>query len=443
MSKPLVSVLMPAYNHALFVRFAVECVLGQSYANLELIVIDDASQDGTWIELQSFKDDRLHLYRHETNRGAHASLNEALGIARGEFMVILNSDDLFSHGRIERLMVEAFNGDRRNLFVITDVEFIDREGNAAPEHPRAMAYRALCDFCDTQRPENWFLAGNVAISTSNFFFSRPLAEKVGKFAPLRYTHDWDWALRAIRYASPIWVREELLKYRVHEANTLSENDVWRHIHENSYVQARALMALDRSLGDGVDRELKALDICVSLLKNESCHPLSLLCLLTYVLAGVEDKRLLELAWASREGGVLQTLSELSACPPDLFRSIPYLAEREKVAAAQATMIDERWRAMQKMSEEIAKRDETIAAQSALIDERWQAMQKMSGEIASRDECIASQAAMIEERWNIIQHMNGEIANRDQLIEGLQDEFSTLYANPIVRLVMHIKKRLRK
>ena len=58
---PLVSVLMPAYNHAPYVRAAVESVLGQTYGNLEFIVIDDASSDATWDVLQTFEDERLRL----------------------------------------------------------------------------------------------------------------------------------------------------------------------------------------------------------------------------------------------------------------------------------------------------------------------------------------------------------------------------------------------
>ncbi|MFZ3174895.1 MAG: glycosyltransferase family A protein, partial [Thiobacillus sp.] len=90
-TSPLVSVLMPAYKHAPYVRAAVESVLGQTYGNLELIAIDDASPDATWTVLQSFEDARLRRYRHDANQGAHATLNEALGMARGEFVAIINS----------------------------------------------------------------------------------------------------------------------------------------------------------------------------------------------------------------------------------------------------------------------------------------------------------------------------------------------------------------
>jgi glycosyltransferase involved in cell wall biosynthesis len=63
LAHPLVSVLMPAYNHAPYVRAAVESVLRQTYGNLELIAIDDASSDATWEVLQSFVDGRLRHHQ--------------------------------------------------------------------------------------------------------------------------------------------------------------------------------------------------------------------------------------------------------------------------------------------------------------------------------------------------------------------------------------------
>lgn len=56
----------------------MESMLGQTYGNLELIAIDDASPDATWEVLQSLGDERLRLFRHDANLGAHATLNEAL-----------------------------------------------------------------------------------------------------------------------------------------------------------------------------------------------------------------------------------------------------------------------------------------------------------------------------------------------------------------------------
>lgn len=450
---PLVSAIIPAYNHESYVSSAVESVLGQTHQNLELIVIDDASQDGTWEILQSFQDSRLRLRRHDTNRGADATLNEGVALAQGEYIAILNSDDAYAPHRIQRLLSAAGQSSGNDVFVFSDVDFIGPSGTPIPHHPRAQSYNTLRSHCETLGPANWFFAGNLAITTSNFFFSHSLANRVGGFFPLRYTHDWDWALRAGQHRTPIWVRENLLAYRVHEANTLSEDDLWRHIHENSYVQAKALLSLGLRSGNSPEAEACVEALLLALMQNESFHPLSLLCYLIYGLAGVEEQRLLEFAAGDGVGWRLQQMAEAVSCPPEVFRSIQQLAEQADVISSQASMLAERWQAMQQMSGEIANRDqwiaelnvlvkekdECIASQAAMIEERWHIIQQMNDEIANRDECIASQAAMIEERWHIIQQVNGEIANRDNQIEAMQAEIAKLNRNFFIRATRYLKR----
>lgn len=419
-SVPLVSVLMPAYNHERYVRAAADSVLGQSHADLELVAVDDASSDGTWAALTAIDDRRLRAVRHDANRGAHATLNEALGLARGRYLAIINSDDLFDPHRLERLLAAVAAAGDGPAWAFSDVAFMDGDGQPAGGHARAGDYARLRDRCAGLADGAWFLAGNPAISTSNLFFSRSLLDRVGGFRPLRYTHDWDWALRAARVAKPVWLRQQLLRYRVHAANTLAEDDGWRHIHENSYVQASALLTM---AGRGDEAAARA--ACQALLGNDSCHPAALACFLALGIAGVDDGRLLDLAGEGAPPWLLEELARPAGLPQAVFRSGRWLAGREEALAAQAALVDERWRIIQQMSEEVANRDRWIADQTALI--------------ADKDRCIAAQAAMVEERWNIIQHMNGEIARRDEDIAardgrlaGLQADLDRLNAHPVIR-----------
>jgi len=78
MSTPLVSVIMPAYNHEAYIQQAIDSVLNQTWGNFELIIIDDASSDRTWGLISACKDARVRAYRHEVNQGAHEGLNNGL-----------------------------------------------------------------------------------------------------------------------------------------------------------------------------------------------------------------------------------------------------------------------------------------------------------------------------------------------------------------------------
>lgn len=418
---PLVSVLLPAFNHAAYVRAAVESVLGQTYGNLELIAIDDASTDDTWTILQSFRDPRMRIARHATNQGAHATLNDALALAEGRFIAILNSDDVYHPERLRVLVAQAEATGSADFFAFTDVAIIDQADRFVPEDERARAYWRLIRKCAKSPADSWFLTGNPALSTSNFFFSRSLSDKVGGFASLRYTHDWDWALRAAAICAPVWIRKQCLRYRVHPASTLGEGDTWRHIHENSHVQARALLAQPQQPPQ---------DVIAALLGNESLHPLSLLCFLILALGDVDDAARLALAHGEDDDWILRRLAQAGHCPDEAFRSLPHLLEKDRVIAAQAALIEARWRAMQHMDREIAVRDGAIAERDRSIAERDRFIEE-------QQTCIAAQKAMVEERWEAMQKMSAEIAWRDARIAELE---KTL-ASPLTRLATRIERKL--
>jgi len=101
-TSPRVSVVMPSYNHALFVREAIESVLSQSYQNFELVITDDGSRDGTADVIRQIDDSRIRLNVFAENRGACAAMNDAIGRARGEYVAVLNSDDYFLPGKLVR-----------------------------------------------------------------------------------------------------------------------------------------------------------------------------------------------------------------------------------------------------------------------------------------------------------------------------------------------------
>lgn len=101
-----VSVLMPAYNVAPYVEQAVRSVLRQTLADLELLVVDDGSSDGTpvLVERVASEDNRVRLLRHARNLGPAAARNTGLAEARGRWIALVDSDDWIAPGRLERLV---------------------------------------------------------------------------------------------------------------------------------------------------------------------------------------------------------------------------------------------------------------------------------------------------------------------------------------------------
>jgi glycosyltransferase involved in cell wall biosynthesis len=226
----LVSIIIPSYNHARFIKRAIDSVLSQSYDRIELIVVDDGSTDDSVKYLREIKDPRYSFYCQE-NQGAHVAINRGLGLAEGEFLAILNSDDAFHPDRIKELMAE-FQNDPEAELLSTWIEVIDASGQqlAIKEgwnnlEPWPIAHPEL-SFQQTDDFGLNLLRGNFVATTSNILMRRTLYQKVGGMRNLRFAHDWDFLLRAASCAKCKLIPKPLLKYRVHEANTISSNRAW-------------------------------------------------------------------------------------------------------------------------------------------------------------------------------------------------------------------------
>lgn len=96
-----------------------------------------------------------------------------------------------------------------------------------------------------------------------------------------------------------------------------------------------------------------------------------------------------------------------------------VAQRDAALAAQAQRLDERWSVMQRMEADIRARDEALAAQTRALLERWETMQRMDAMIAARDEAIAAQTRTLDQRWEIMQRMDAAVAARDAIIAQQQ------------------------
>jgi len=224
MSDPAVSVVMPAYNHERFISDTIESVLGQTWSDLELVIVDDGSTDATADIVHGYSDSRIH-YHFQANQDAYNALNNGLAKARGKYLSIINSDDIYHPERLERLVDCCRHG---AAFVFTDVEPIDDSGASLLEtsHPWNDWHRDNRRFYMEQMDlYRGFLHGNFMVTTSNIFMTRALRMRVGGFSPIRYLHDYDYVFRLLleAEAETCYLHgERLLRYRIHAGNTLGE-----------------------------------------------------------------------------------------------------------------------------------------------------------------------------------------------------------------------------
>lgn len=112
--EPLISIIMPTYNHSKYIKFTISSILAQTYDNWELFVIDDGSEDNTVHTVRSFKDNRINVieFPHEGLNALSAHYNNALSLSNGELIAIIDGDDGWP---IDKLKLQ------KNLFIDPDV----------------------------------------------------------------------------------------------------------------------------------------------------------------------------------------------------------------------------------------------------------------------------------------------------------------------------------
>lgn len=143
----LVSVIMPSYNVERFISKSINSVLHQTYSNLELIIVDDCSTDGTLEIIHSFNDERIRLFINDTNQGAALTRNRALREAKGKYIAFLDADDIWDWVKLEKQI--QFMKDNNYAFTYTDYIIChnDKWEKYKRTGPNKVDYRKLINYC--------------------------------------------------------------------------------------------------------------------------------------------------------------------------------------------------------------------------------------------------------------------------------------------------------
>jgi glycosyltransferase involved in cell wall biosynthesis len=198
--QPLVSVVIPVYNGARYLRAALESVFAQTYRSFEVIVVDDGSVDDSGKIAQSFPE--VHYIRQE-NQGVAAARNNGIAVARGEFFAFLDQDDLWTPEKL-RLQIGHLFSHPDLGYTLTHQQFFLEPGATLP----AWFRKELLSSVHT----GWVL-GTLVVRRTVF-------DTVGNFSTgYSAANDSDWFFRAKAAGIPMAVVPELLLLkRIHGAN---------------------------------------------------------------------------------------------------------------------------------------------------------------------------------------------------------------------------------
>jgi glycosyltransferase involved in cell wall biosynthesis len=218
---PKVSVIVPAYNSAAYTVETVESVLGQTYRDFELIVVDDGSTDNTREAMERFGDQIQYV--HKENGGACSARNLGIDMSGGEYVACIDCDDLWLPDKLQR-SVEGLDANGDWGLVFNRCYLIDAGGNVSGltnyQFDITNPYRELLR-------DNFIVSPTVVMRRSSLDAVGPYDENI--FIPA----DWDlWLRIAAEY--PIgYFEEPLSKYRMASRYTLRH--IEQSIAENTYV----------------------------------------------------------------------------------------------------------------------------------------------------------------------------------------------------------------
>lgn len=245
--KPLVSVIIPNYNYARYVRGAVESVLAQTYPNIEVIVVDDGSKDGS-IAILGELADRITIVR-QRNSGVSAARNNGFAHSRGEYIAFLDADDLWLPSKVDKQFERFSQFDGAGL-VHVGVEEIDADGNSISTNLYGLEGNVSEDFL-------FFERAVVLGGGSGVMVPRAVFEAVGGFdEQLSTSADWDLYFRISSRWPIAFVGAPLLRYRIHNSNmhsnvSLMEKDMlhaYGKAHfRNKAMRRKAYGSLNRTL----------------------------------------------------------------------------------------------------------------------------------------------------------------------------------------------------
>ena len=267
MNKPLVSVIIPAYNHENYIQETISSIINQTYENIELIIIDDGSADNTWqkiCEMEETCKKRFTntIFKTKTNEGICPTLNNLIDYAKGEFLFYIASDDIAKPTAIQD-EVEFLAKHKDYAIVVGDNEFIDDNGqvcywdknlNCIYDKDKA-SYLTFGKYLQSDKNfkftskhfgnyssllEGNYIPNGYLVRKSIYDFISPYT----KDAPLE---DYYLMLQIAKFAKFKYLDKVLLSYRWHANNTIkNKNEIEQYTKNTQIYEEEIIKKLDIS-----------------------------------------------------------------------------------------------------------------------------------------------------------------------------------------------------
>lgn len=245
---PLVSVLIPAYNHENYIQETIESIINQTYPNIELIILDDGSKDKTWEKITELKpkcENRFVKIHFETkqNEGTCITLNKLLKLSSGEFVYIIASDDLAKPQAIEK-EVKFLQDNPDYALAVGDNEYVDSMGKQIFRTQKAFTsniknakYKTVKEFLSSKLKIDFLSDDFGSYKTlykenyipNGYLIRKNIFETIGNFTKNAPLEDFWLMLQLSKYKKMKYIDEILFSYRIHDTNTIGNSTRMREL----------------------------------------------------------------------------------------------------------------------------------------------------------------------------------------------------------------------
>jgi glycosyltransferase involved in cell wall biosynthesis len=252
---PMVSVIMPAYNSRMYVAAAIASVLDQEYENLELIVVDDGSSDGTADLARGFGN-RVRVIE-QSNSGPAAARNRGVGAARGDFIAFIDADDIWLPGKVQLQVAYLQKNPDVGVVFGRLIRWLADENGAFGAPPAVV--NGTSDRLIVPEESGWIYP-EMLLDSVIWIVSAMVRKSVwetlgGLDESLRVGEDYDFFIRASRLCKMDELDRVVALYRIHQQST---TQVMRVEDFESIVLMRAIQRFGTASPDGREVSQKLL-----------------------------------------------------------------------------------------------------------------------------------------------------------------------------------------
>ncbi|MEM2971975.1 MAG: glycosyltransferase family 2 protein [Candidatus Bathyarchaeia archaeon] len=245
-NEPIISVVMASYNHEKYIDDAINSVISQRIKDLEVIVVDDFSMDKSrdiikeWVD----KDSRVRAIFHDRNEGIARTVNDGIRVARGKYIALMASDDMFRQGAFEKIIAVLESSEDCGVALL--------EGECIDHRNRKVGLLFSERYRRPSKEKGSFFKDLVV---GNFVCTGVVRKSVLKKyqisynEELKYLNDWLFWLDLSSVCDFVFINEPLYYYRIHGANTSLKN--YRNIMEDT---SKAIDMVLSKYGKSLDNE---------------------------------------------------------------------------------------------------------------------------------------------------------------------------------------------